>query len=129
MATETKIDMKDIPTIELPKFDVTPFIGKRAKIQSAEIFASTYNGKETRFLKVLTNTVTTLDDEKKTEVKASKILSLQKDKDGNWGMGEGTKIAEFFKLYKVKKPEQLIGKEVVLQATPPKDGKQFLTFN
>jgi hypothetical protein len=44
-------------------------------------------------------------------------------------MGKDTKAQEFFTKYKLKSHKDMIGKIVILQATEPKNGTQFLTFN
>lgn len=113
--------------IDLPKVDVSKYIGKKAKIESA----LTYEGKFGMYVKVLTKVIDTLGSgDKAIELRGSKILGLQQDADGIYGYGEGTKLDLFLKKYKTKELKELIGKEVILQSQTSKDSDtEFITFN
>jgi hypothetical protein len=122
---DKKIEM-DVGKIDLPKIDVKKYIGKKATIESAEVYEGTFG----RYLKVLTNTLETIGKGKNVvEVKGSKILGLQQDAEGFWGYGEGTKLDLFLKKYKCLDTNELIGKEVILQSQVNKDNTEFISFN
>ena len=112
--------------IELPKIDVSKYIGKKVKIESADTFEGTYG----LYVKVLTTIVETVGKgDKKVELRGSKILGLQMDESGQWGWGKDTKCGVFLAKYKVKKPSELVGKEVILQSQTSASGTEFLSFN
>lgn len=120
--TEDKqVDIK-VGKIDLPKIDVSKFIGKKSKIVSANIHEGTFG----LYVKVLTGVLETVGQ---TEIKASKILGLQQDENGTYGYGEGTKLDLFLKKYKCKEVKDLVGKDVILQTTTSKDNVDYLTFN
>jgi len=130
MEKETKVQDKKIEgkfgKIVLPKIDVSEYIGKKVKIESADV----YEGEFGYYLKVETKVVETLGTkEKPIELRGSKILGLQQDEDGTYGYGEGTKLDLFMKKYKADKFKDLVGKEVVLQTSTSKTGTDFLSFN
>lgn len=119
------IQMEEIPLVEIPKVDVTKYIGKKVKIEKAEIIETQYG----RAAKFETEVVATEGTEKNPIlIKGSKLLSLQQDENGKWGMSEGSKIYEFFKVWGLKTHKDMIGKFVILQATEQKNNVQFLTF-
>ena len=112
--------------IDLPKIDVTKYIGKKAKIESA----LTYEGKYGVYVKVQTNIVEVLGKgDKKVELRGSKILGLQQDETGKWGYGKDTKLGVFLQKYKCKTLKELVGKDVILQSQTSDSGSDFLTFN
>lgn len=129
MEQDKKTDKQvNIPVvkIDLPKIDVTEYVGKKTKIESAD----TYQGQFGMYLKIQTKVVATIGKgDKAVELRGSKILGLQQDADGIYGYGEGTKLDLFLKKYKAKEPKDLIGKEVVLQTRTSESGTEFLTFN
>ena len=123
---EKKVNIK-VGKIDLPKVDVSQYIGKKAKIESADV----YEGEYGMYVKILTNTVETIGNgEKAIELKGSKILGLQQDETGKYGYGEGTKLDLFMKKYKATELKNLIGKEVILQTQQAKNSEtEFLTFS
>lgn len=111
--------------IELPKIDVSKYVGKRVKI--AEV--GTYKGEFGLFAKISTETVDTVKGGKNPIIlKGSRIFGLQQDADGNYGWGEQTKLGLFLKKMKCNKLKDLVGKEVILQTTTSKSGTDFLSF-
>jgi hypothetical protein len=120
-----KVDLKT-QQIELPKIDVTKYIGKKSKIVSAD----TYAGEFGYYVKIETEIVETLGTkDKKIELKGSKIFGLQMDEKGNQGWGAETKLGLFLKKMNCISLKQLVGKEVILQVQTSKDGVDFLSFN
>ena len=116
----------EVGEIELPKLDITPYIGKKAKIESADVFQGTYG----LYMKVQTKVVDLVGKGKKAiELRGSRIFGLQVDVDGMNGYGKDTKLGKFLTKYKVNNPKQLIGKEVVLRSQTNDNGTDFLSFN
>lgn len=127
---EKKVEDKQVSIpvgkIDLPKVDVSKYIGQKSKIDSA----LTYEGKFGMYVKVQTKIVDTIGKgEKKIELRGSKILGLQQNEDGIYGYGENTKLDLFLKKYKCKELKDLVGKEVVLQSVTSDSNTEFLTFN
>jgi hypothetical protein len=116
-----------IGKIDLPKINVSKYIGKKAKIESIDI----YEGSFGQYVKILTETLEILGTGKNQVcVKASKILGLQQDSEGLWGYGEGTKLDAFLKKYKCDVLNDLIGVEVILQSQISKENNtEFISFN
>lgn len=120
---EKPIELGQTGPISLPKLNVEDYVGRKVKISSV----TEHKGNYGYFVKIVTDIVDTLDNG--TELKGSKVIGLQQDEKGNIGWGEGTKMANFLNKMKVAHYRGLIGKEVIIQLTPPKqDGMQFLTF-
>ncbi len=107
--------------IELPKLDVTKYIGKRAHIETVE----ECDGEHGYYIKVRT---TVLDKAGEKELRASRIYGLQQDANGQWGWGKETKLGLFLKKMGVSHYNDLVGKEVVVQTQTNKEGQEFLTF-
>ena len=111
--------------IELPTIDVTPYVGKKAKITDA----TTMQGGYGYCVRVQTEVVETIGDgEKKVELRGSRIFGLQMDEDGNVGWGADTKLGHFLAKMKAKTLKELVGKEVTLQIQTSKTGTDFLSF-
>lgn len=123
--TDEKVNVR-VVEIELPKIDVTKHIGKKVKIESADVYRGVYG----LYLKVQTAIVETIGKgDKKIELRGSKILGLQQDENGIYGYGKDTKLGQFLARYKVTEPDKLIGKEVVLVTQVNDNNTEFLTFN
>lgn len=123
--TEDKKVNLPVREIDLPKIDVTKHIGKKVKIESADVYEGTYGF----YVKVLTKTVETIGTGNNAkEIRASKIFGLQQDADGIYGYGADTKLGMFLKKYKASELKDLIGKEVTLQLHTADNGTEFLTF-
>lgn len=121
---DKKVDV-ELTQIELPKIDVTKYIGKKVKIADSNI----YQGQFGLYLKVETETLETIGTgDNKKEIRASKILGIQQDADGIYGYGEGTKLDLFLKKMKVTDHKDLKGKIVIVQTQTSKDGTDFLSF-
>jgi hypothetical protein len=122
---DKKVDLP-VGQIDLPKLDVSKYIGKKTKIETADVF----EGKFGMYVKIQTKTVETIGKgDKKVELKGSKILGLQQDESGIYGYGKGTKLDLFMKKYKATELKDLIGKDVILQSQTSDTGTDFLTFN
>ena len=118
---EEVIDLGDTGIIELPKFDPSKHIGKKAVIESV----TEHKGNYGYYVKFETAVV---DEE--SGFKASKIIGLQKDKEGKIGWGSGTKMDIFLSKHEVKHYRDMKGKEVIVQTVDSSkdDGREFLTF-
>ena len=118
------VDLGDTKEIDLPEIDVKQHIGKTIKINKVEERQGNYG----YFVFLETEIIETIKGGKDDiELKASKILGLQEDKEGNIGWGKDTKTGQFLKVYGVKHYNDLMGMDVKIQTTI-KDGKEFLTF-
>jgi hypothetical protein len=125
MAEDKEVNVT-LQKVDMPSIDVSEYVGKKVAIESVTTHASSkYDG---YYLRVLSEIVHTIDGDKPVHIRASKILPLYQDKDGAIGWGEKGKTAEFLKYMKVEHPDQLVGKEVILKPTEPKDGIVYLTF-
>ena len=123
---ETEIEMGIIPEVEMPKIDVTQYIGKKAKIVVAKVIETQYG----RAIKLETEIIATEGTTEKTiQIKATKLLGLQQNAEGVWGISKDSKAKEFFTKYKISNHKEMIGKIIIVQATETKNGTQFLTFN
>lgn len=108
--------------VELPTFDVMEYINKKAIVNKVE-YREGQNGHyayvEAQVLEAEFNG---------EPVRATRILGLGTDKDGNIGWGKDTKTGVFLKDMKVPDIDSLMGKEVISTFTLAKDGKKYLTF-
>jgi len=137
METENMENRKEIKRelglIELPTLDITPYIGKKAKIENVRQYEGKItkkDGSKTYYLQVETEIIDTLgQDKNKIELRGSMIYGLYEDGEGNLGWGENTKLGNFLKSKKAKNPAQLVGKEVILIPTTNKQGRKFLGFD
>jgi hypothetical protein len=139
--TSKSIDLgkKVVGQIQLPKLDVSQYIGTKVKIESIEEFENSFPNKKTGKMepsysvKFTTSPVATLpdildDDNKPLVLRASKFVGLQMDKDGRIGWGADTKMGIMLAKYGVDHYNKLKGKEVIAQIRVSKEGQEFLTF-
>ena len=119
---ETQVELTDTGLIELPTFDVKPYIGKEVKV--AEV--TEHQGQFGYYVKVETEAVTKFGDK---DIRASKIFGLQQDVEGRVGWGKDTKLGVFLAKNKVAHYKDLVGKTVILQSRTNKEGTDFLDFN
>jgi len=119
MKMENKIEV-ELSEMELPKLDLSKYVGQRGRIASADV----YQGQYGPYLLVKTEALDMLGEE---PLCASRIFSLFKDDAGNIGWGKEMKLGKFLLSMKVKEPKQLVGKTVLIQKIV-KDDKDFLTL-
>jgi RNase P/RNase MRP subunit p29 len=120
----TKVDIlgKVVGQRELPKLDVSKYIGKKAKIVSTE----EHEGVHGYYVKVTTES---LGEFNGSEVTASRIAGLIEFDDGNIGWGDDSKMSRMLKEFGVKHYTELVGKEVTIITTQPNnEGQKYLTF-
>ncbi len=125
---ESRVHLPKTGEIELPSFDVSPFIGKRVKIAAVQEFKGTFG----YYIKISTEAVHELEVKGKAPVQicGTRLFTLYEDVDGNIGWGKQTKLGVYLSKMKVSHYKELVGKEVQLQSvTSTKDGKDYLTFN
>ena len=121
---ETLVDLGETGVIELPKIDVSKYIGNKSTIERV----TERKGMHGYYVKVESAVIETIGEgEKAIELRASRILGLQQDEKGNIGWGEDTKTAQYLKKMGVAHYKELAGKEVVIQ-THMNNGTEFLTF-
>lgn len=120
---EVEIKLQEI---ELEKIDFSEYVGKETFIADYKTMKGEIKGKESYFVKILGAPVGTYKNAegKKTDIIPSKILGIQRDKNGIFGWGKDTKLGEFLKSKRVNSLEELKGKKVIVQMTD----KGFLTF-
>jgi len=126
METELKkVSLKDTKEIELPQLDISPYVGRKTKIASAE----EYQGRYGYFVKVETEALDTIEiGGEQKPLTASKIFGLYQNKDGDVGWGVSTKLGVFLKKMNVSHYKDLVGVEVQVQKQTSKEGQEFLTI-
>lgn len=128
MEDDTKVNLPNTGEIELPQLDLTPYIGKKTKIEAV----TEHRGEFGFYIKIQTEVIDTLSDKRKEplELRASRIFSLQEDEKGNVGWGKDTNLGLFLKKYNVAHYRDLVGIEVIVQTiTNKKQQRDFLSFN
>ncbi len=121
---ESLVQLDNTGEIELPKLDVTKYIGTKAKIASV----TEHKGNYGFYIRVATDVIDTVGDgDNKIELKPSRIFGLQSDSTGRIGWGADTKLGAFLKKMQVAHYRDLVGKEVIVQ-TQTNNDTDFLTF-
>lgn len=123
---DTKVDIEVAGKIDLPKLDISKYIGEKTKIVSAD----THQGAYGYYVKVEGEVLETLGTkENPIELRASAVIGLQQDEKGVVGWGADTKMDKFLKLMGVEHFKDLVGKEAIMQARQAKNSDtEFLTF-
>jgi len=120
---------KILGAVDLPKVDLKPFNGQKAKITELTYEDHAKHGK---YAKIVTNTLEGSPDG--LEIKASKILGLVEIKNketgevDGYGWGKESNTASFLKTVGVETLNDLIGIEVLVLYQVTKKGKEVLTF-
>ena len=109
-----------------PVFNIDEYIGKRVKISRVVSGVYSYQDKETPYVDLFTDVVGT--DNFGKDIVAKVRFWLLRYSDGAVIYLSGSRPALFLKKYGVKRFEELIGKEVILQAKFGKNGRSYLTF-
>jgi len=125
---EDEVSLEDTGEIDLPQLDLTPYIGKKAKIAAV----TEHKGEFGYYVKIQTEVIARLTEKRKEplELKASRIFSLQEDEEGRIGWGKETNLGLFLKKKGVKHYKDLVGKEVIVQTvTNKKQQRDFLSYN
>lgn len=120
----TKVNILDkvVGQREIPKFDVSTYIGKQTKIASTE----EHRGQHGYYVKIITELLGIFQDK---PVTASRIVGLIEFEDGQIGWGNDSKMSRLLKEYGVSHYTELVGKDVTVITTQPnKDGEKYLTF-
>lgn len=120
--SKTDWNASDLVPVESVNIDVTPFVGKMAKIESVEVM----KGQNGLFLKATTEIIEIVEG---IELRASRLFGLRFDKDGNLGWPEQGNLAVYLSAMKLKNPSELVGKKVQIVLTKENaQGRRFLTF-
>jgi len=123
---EKEVQVDNLRVIDMPKIDITKYIGIKAKIEKAIVIETVFGQAiklETEILDILGT------KEKPIIMKANKLLNLYKEEEtGLYNIGRGSKTDEFLKKYECKSFKDMIGKVVTVQATEEKNGVSFLTL-
>lgn len=120
MEEKIKTELKEI---NMPKLDISKYVGKKERIASVDVMKGDFG----YYLKLTTTIVDVLKGKEEKELRATRIFSLYTSEDGSVGWGSKSQLAEYLKLKRVSSPNELLGKEVVIQITV-KNEKEFLTF-
>ena len=123
--------------IVLPQLDVSKYVGMKVEIERVETFKGQYG----YYLKLSTKVLDANPkdqngrpindkDGNPIQLRATRVLGLFEDADGNIGWGEQTKTGLFMAKLKVNSVDELRGKVVqVVSTTSKSDGKDYLTIN
>jgi hypothetical protein len=120
----TKVNILDkvVGQRELPKLDVSKYIGKKATIVSTE----EHKGQHGYYVKVVTESLGKFGE---TDITASRIAGLIEFDDGSIGWGDDSKMSRMLKEFGVSHYTELVGKEVTIITTQPNsEGQRYLTF-
>lgn len=126
MEKDTKVDIEVVGKIDLPKLDVSKYIGAKTTI----VDVSTHEGTYGYYVKLNGAVLETVGQgENAIVLRASAVIGLQQDEAGQIGWGEDTKMDKFLKLMGVSHFNELKGKEAIIQAKQSKSSDmEFLTF-
>jgi len=119
---------KILGAVDLPKIDLKPFNGTKAKISKIEYPEHPQHGV---YCKLITNVLDTIE---KKEITASKILGLIEIKDEitgevvGYGWGKESQTFAFLKTMEADTLQDLLGKEVIVRYEVTKKGKDVLSF-
>lgn len=126
-----KADIVVAGEIALPKFDPDKYTGKKVRIESAQL----YEGANGYYVKVETELLDHYEikdkvtgQNKPVDIRASAILGLQEDTDGNIGWGKQTKMGKALEFYKAKSYDELVGKLVMVVRRVDKNNKTWLSI-
>lgn len=115
----------DLQEIELVKIDYTQYVGKKEQISDVQIL----KGKFGAYLQVTSSVIDAIQRGKDVfELRAKRNFTIHQDAEGKYGWGKDTELGLFLTAKRVKKPDDLKGKEVTIQVDNSKEGKQFLSF-
>jgi len=124
MGQKTLVDLagKRAGEVELPQLDLTPYIGRKVKIEKVEECQSDTG----YYIQVSTEPLAKFGDK---EIRATKNFGLVETEDGRVGWASKGKLATFLRRMKCSDYMQLVGKEVIVQAQyNEKAGREYLTF-
>lgn len=121
---DQKVEM-DIKEVKMPKLDLEQYVGRKAKIESVDI----YQGEFGLYVKMETSTIDVLKNQDKSEIKARRIFGLVTDDNNSVGWTKDGKLGLFLDKKKISEPKEMIGREVVIQIQTSKKGTEFLSFN
>lgn len=114
---------------EMPKIDLKKWVGKISVIEKVtEMFDKT---KGNPFVLAETVALEWIGaEDKKKPIRATVILGLQMDDDGNPYVGIGSKADRILQSFKTEHYEALKGKRVMIQLQEPRKGstREYLTF-
>lgn len=108
-----------IGEIDLPPLNVDDFVGRKVKVESVTLKRGDFGW----YYLVEAESVS-----KDARICPSRILGLKEDAEGRWGWPSQSKTALFLAKMKAQKPEDLIGKMVIVTKRENKEGLEFLTF-
>ena len=113
-------EVKIVGEIEKVPLDINQHVGKRVKINEVRLEPT---GSFGPYYLVFCESV-----EPEFELRPSRLLGLDMDKNGNYGWVREGKTWKFLQKMGVSRPEELVGKEVIVTKRENKEGIEFLTF-
>lgn len=135
---EEKLDMEvteKLERVETESYDNEQHVGKRVRIERVKTMTTDRfknedgSAKKSYYLKVESEPLDVLDNEQKTEIRASRIFGLIKTEEGKVGWSDKSKLTAFLKSVGADHPDDLVGKEVIVQLTDPdSNGFRYCTF-
>ena len=120
MATED-VKLGKTGVVEGKSIDISPYVGKMTTIDAV----TEHKGEFGYFVKVVSAVLGTEDD---VELSASALFNLTKDKEGNIGWTDKSKLAGFLKRMKVDHYRDLKDLEIQVTKSTDKNGMEWLTF-
>lgn len=122
----TEVQLENTGEIELPRIDVSKYIGRTAKIEKV----TEHKGQFGNYIKIATEVIDTIEGGKEPiQLRATRLFSLYADKNGRIGWGKDTKLGVYLKKMNAKHYKNLVGLEVKVQSQTNDNGVDFLTFN
>lgn len=113
------MDLNKMNRVEAEKLDVSPYVGKMARIEKVEELETQF-GVAIKVSSEIIDTIKTAEEKEDIELRATRVFSISKD--GNIIIG--SKLDKFMEKQKVDQPLKLVGTEIQVL----KNDKDFLTF-
>jgi len=109
------------------RIDVDKFIGKETVIASYEEGTKEFEkGRISNYVKFISDIVDYFPNG--AELRATKLMGLQENSEGELGWYPGSKMAVFLERIGAKHYKDAVGKTVKITAIDAKDGNRYLTF-
>jgi len=110
--------------VDAVEYDMTPYYNKKVKIEKVEYLEGQF-GPFCRIVSEPLETITTKEN-KKVEIRASKIINMKKDTEGKFIWTKTSNTGVFLSTFNVDTPDELKGR--VVTVIPQEKKRGFLTF-
>jgi len=121
MTEENKTNLPDLDVVEVPKFDVTPYVGKSSTVEEIKLEAGKYG----QYLRLTSAKLG--EDEEGKAIHANMLFSL-KTVNGKSVINQNGELAKFMKNKKVTNYKDLIGKQINILSEADDNGNDWLVF-